>query len=73
MIISTFCQFFTILIIVFLVFSVGWFYLFRFLQGVFEGVTLPLSYVLVSEILPYDIRGKGMIVLVIFEVLGSGR
>ena len=60
----------TILIIYLYVVEIKLLFVCRFLQGFFEGVTLPLSYVIISEIVPVVMRGKALIVPVVFELLG---
>lgn len=35
-----------------------------------EGITLPLSYIVISEIIPVHIRGKSLVVPIIFEMSG---
>ena len=42
----------------------------RFFYGFVNGLTLPLSYVVVSEIIPKYIRGTGNIFPVFSELIG---
>lgn len=37
----------------------------RFFSGITYGITLPLSYVIISEIMPQSIRGRANIVPVV--------
>lgn len=42
----------------------------RFLYGAIINLNLPLSYNIISEIVPYDLRGRANIVPVFFELVG---
>ena len=43
-----------------------------YIQGTLEGITLPLSMIVISELSPPSNRGRIMIIPIVFELLGFG-
>ncbi len=70
MIYSTFFQFLTGVYNAFLVNEFYGMLVTRLLYGLFNGLTLPLSYIIISEIIPLQNRGKANIIPVLFEIVG---